>query len=94
MGSNSFIRITLIEEEVDEITAHYHAPVPVVGVDFDSNREAFINKSHVHYFTIDQKERRINLVFSSVSADYLCALTLEFRANTGEFERIKRELMN
>ena len=56
------------------------------GIEYSSSREAYINKSQLVWFNIDEEKMTIAMSFGDVRS------TLQFPDHGGEFQRIKREL--
>jgi len=56
------------------------------GIEYSSSREAYINKSQLVWFYIDEEKMTIAMSFGVIRS------TLKFPDHGGEFQRIKREL--
>ncbi|MGF1758848.1 hypothetical protein L4D76_13075 [Photobacterium sagamiensis] len=56
------------------------------GVEYSLSREAYINKSQLVWFNIDEEKMTIAMSFGVIRS------TLKFPDNGSEFQRIKREL--
>ncbi|MDX1304369.1 hypothetical protein [Photobacterium sp.] len=59
----------------------------VRGIEYSPSREAYINKSQLVWFYIDEEKMTIAMNFGDIRSE------LKFPDHGGEFQRIKRELI-
>lgn len=91
MSSNNFVKISLkngikdlFETPDSEIEDLFE--LPARGIDYSSNREAYIDKSKLVWFKVDEVKATIAMSFGNIWS------TLQFPDHGDEFQRIKREL--
>jgi len=86
--SNNIVRISL-KNEIKDLLETYRDGIFEIsggGIEYSPSREAYINKSQLVWFNIDEEKMTIAMSFG----DARC--TLQFTDHGGEFQRIKREL--
>ncbi|PSW00653.1 hypothetical protein [Photobacterium lipolyticum] len=88
MINNNIVKINL-KDGIKDLLETYRDGIFEMsggGIEYSSSREAYINKSQLVWFNIDEEKMTIAMSFGDVRS------TLQFPDHGGEFQRIKREL--
>ncbi|OLQ83943.1 hypothetical protein BIT28_07380 [Photobacterium proteolyticum] len=87
-----FIQIKLIEDLVTDISGQ--GEFPTIGLSYNENNEAYINRYQIQYFNVDENNATIEINFPPINYELFFVVKLKFSDKGGEFQRIKRELLS
>ncbi|MDX1304372.1 hypothetical protein [Photobacterium sp.] len=91
MSNNNFVKICLkngVKDlfETPEAEVEDLFEVPARGIEYSVDREAYIDKSKLVWFKVDEVKMTIAMSFGDAWS------TLQFPDHSGEFQRVKSEL--